>query len=87
VQTYAREDGPYKVRAQKIYEELRKNVVDNVFKVWRPAFHSPPVNDLAACWLQEYQRTGYVWEQYDATTGQGKRRRVVVLIRHTGGLN
>lgn len=23
--------------------------------------------------LQEYQRTGYVWEQYDALTGEGKR--------------
>lgn len=23
--------------------------------------------------LQEYERTGYVWEQYDALTGEGKR--------------
>jgi hypothetical protein len=24
--------------------------------------------------VQEYQRTGYVWEQYDALTGEGRRR-------------
>lgn len=23
---------------------------------------------------QEYERTGYVWEQYDAISGEGKRR-------------
>ena len=23
---------------------------------------------------QEYERTGYVWEQYDAVTGEGRRR-------------
>ncbi|KAF9066861.1 glycoside hydrolase [Rhodocollybia butyracea] len=46
---YAVEDGPYKLRAQEIYRELRKNIVDNVFR--------------------EYERTGYVWEQYDPNTG------------------
>ncbi|OJA11997.1 hypothetical protein AZE42_04747 [Rhizopogon vesiculosus] len=51
--TYARQEGPFQERAQEIYDELRKNVVDNVFK--------------------EYQRTGYVWEQYDALTGEGRR--------------
>ncbi|KIY51084.1 glycoside hydrolase family 63 protein [Fistulina hepatica ATCC 64428] len=50
---YMVEEGPYQGRAQKIYTELRKNIVDNVFK--------------------EYQRTGYVWEQYDALTGEGRR--------------
>ncbi|KAF5376548.1 hypothetical protein D9757_008280 [Collybiopsis confluens] len=50
---YAVEDGPYKLRAQEIYRELRKNIIDNVFK--------------------EYERTGYVWEQYDPTTGHGQR--------------
>jgi hypothetical protein len=24
--------------------------------------------------IQEYERTGYVWEQYDALTGEGRRR-------------
>ncbi|KDQ59490.1 glycoside hydrolase family 63 protein [Jaapia argillacea MUCL 33604] len=51
--TYAAEPGPYQERAREIYEELRKNVVDNVFK--------------------EYTRTGYVWEQYDSITGEGRR--------------
>lgn len=23
---------------------------------------------------EEYERTGYVWEQYDAKTGEGRRR-------------
>ncbi|KAJ7489943.1 glycoside hydrolase [Mycena galericulata] len=50
---YAAEPGPYQARAQEIYQQLRKNIVDNVFK--------------------EYERTGYVWEQYDALTGQGLR--------------
>ncbi|KAJ7905251.1 glycoside hydrolase [Mycena olivaceomarginata] len=50
---YAAEEGPYKARAQEIYQQLRKNVIDNVFK--------------------EYERTGYVWEQYNALTGEGMR--------------
>ncbi|KAJ7940888.1 glycoside hydrolase [Mycena leptocephala] len=47
---YAVEEGPYKARAQEIYQQLRKNIIDN-----------------------EYERTGYVWEQYDALTGTGMR--------------
>ncbi|KAF5386975.1 hypothetical protein D9615_001779 [Tricholomella constricta] len=50
---YAAQPGPYQSRAKQIYNELRKNVIDNVFK--------------------EYERTGYVWEQYDPITGEGKR--------------
>ncbi|KAF9484872.1 glycoside hydrolase [Pholiota conissans] len=52
-ETYAAKPGPYQAKAQQIYKELRKNVVDNVAK--------------------EYERTGYVWEQYDPITGEGKR--------------
>jgi len=51
--TYAKENGPYQAQARQIYAELRRNIVDNVFK--------------------EYERTGYVWEQYDASNGLGKR--------------
>ncbi|KAJ7470519.1 glycoside hydrolase [Mycena latifolia] len=50
---YAAEEGPYQARAQEIYQQLRKNIIDNVFA--------------------EYERTGYVWEQYDAMTGKGMR--------------
>ncbi|KAJ7172722.1 glycoside hydrolase [Mycena filopes] len=50
---YAAEEGPYQARAQEIYQQLRKNIIDNVFK--------------------EYERTGYVWEQYDSLTGTGMR--------------
>ena len=53
-QTYGAQEGPYQKRAQEIYTELRKNVIDNVHK--------------------EYERTGYVWEQYDPKTGEGRRR-------------
>jgi mannosyl-oligosaccharide glucosidase len=35
-QKYAAEEGPYRARAQEIYQELRKNVIDNVFKVSLP---------------------------------------------------
>ncbi|PPQ68502.1 hypothetical protein CVT26_003441 [Gymnopilus dilepis] len=51
--TYAAQPGPYQQKAQQIYKELRKNVVDNVVK--------------------EFERTGYVWEQYDAINGEGRR--------------
>ncbi|KAF8162958.1 glycoside hydrolase family 63 protein [Crassisporium funariophilum] len=51
--TYASQEGPYQAKAKDIYQQLRKNVVDNVVK--------------------EYERTGYVWEQYDPITGEGKR--------------
>lgn len=50
---YAKQPGPNQARAAKIYEELRNNIIDHVYK--------------------EYERTGYVWEQYDALTGEGKR--------------
>lgn len=39
--------------AKRIGEELRHNVINNVFK--------------------EYQRTGYVWEQYHAVDGKGRK--------------
>lgn len=50
---YTVEEGPEKQRASKVYQELRKGVIDNVMKEW--------------------QRTGYVWEQYDAENGEGRR--------------
>jgi hypothetical protein len=75
-QKYAVEEGPYKARAQEIYQQLRKNIIDNVFKVGL----------LAQFWTgldffwQEYERTGYVWEQYDALTGTGMRRLVPCIL-------
>lgn len=38
--------------AKDIYERLRTNVVNNIYK--------------------EYRRTGYIWENYSDTTGQGQ---------------
>lgn len=31
--TYAAQEGPYQEQARAVYSELRKNIVDNVFKV------------------------------------------------------
>ncbi|KAG0224250.1 Processing alpha glucosidase I [Actinomortierella wolfii] len=46
-------EGPYQERVKTIYNELRDNLIQNVYK--------------------EYERTGYVWEQYDEATGEGRR--------------
>ncbi|KAI8596799.1 glycoside hydrolase [Dissophora ornata] len=45
--------GPYQDKAKKIYNELRDNLINNIYN--------------------EYERTGYVWEQYNDTTGYGQR--------------
>ncbi|BGP41883.1 Processing alpha glucosidase I [Rhodotorula kratochvilovae] len=50
---YAKEPGPFQLRAAEIYAELRDNVINNVY--------------------QEWERTGTVWEQYNAVTGEGQR--------------
>ncbi|KAL5038334.1 hypothetical protein BDV3_006485 [Batrachochytrium dendrobatidis] len=50
---YMNKPGPYQQQAQRIYKNLRANVIKNVH--------------------EEYVKTGYVWEQYGATHGEGKR--------------
>ncbi|KAL4859841.1 Mannosyl-oligosaccharide glucosidase GCS1 [Chlorella vulgaris] len=52
LQHYGSLAGPYQLRAAKLHQELRRNLVQNIVK--------------------EYDRTGYLWEQYDDITGQGK---------------
>lgn len=79
-QIYAKESGPHQVRAAEIYSELRHNVIENAHRV---SLQSDLVrlllelisllSPLAALIYQEYVRTGYVWEQYDPETGEGKR--------------
>ncbi|XP_062567869.1 mannosyl-oligosaccharide glucosidase-like [Saccostrea cucullata] len=49
---YSQVPGPYQNQASNIYTELRKNVVQNIFK--------------------QYNKRGYVFEQYDDITGIGK---------------
>ncbi|KAI3908182.1 hypothetical protein MKW98_029483 [Papaver atlanticum] len=50
---YSTEDGPYKLRARTIYEELRQNLIRNV--------------------VDNYFKTGYIWEQYDQKNdGKGR---------------
>ncbi|KAJ9603376.1 Processing alpha glucosidase I [Cladophialophora chaetospira] len=58
-----------KTQATKIYTDLRKNLVNNVFEQW--------------------QKTGFAWEQYNPETGDGQRTQhftgwtslVVVIMR------
>ncbi|KAG0341939.1 Processing alpha glucosidase I [Podila humilis] len=45
--------GPHQAKAKKVYNELRSNLINNIFK--------------------EYERTGFVWEQYNDVTGHGQR--------------
>ncbi len=49
---YANTEGPHKATAQKIYTELRNNLVTSM--------------------LKQYKATGYIWENYSDTTGEGK---------------
>ncbi|XP_065121544.1 mannosyl-oligosaccharide glucosidase [Paramisgurnus dabryanus] len=49
---YSNIDGPYKEKAAAIYQELRTNLINNVYK--------------------QYLETGYIWEQYNDSTGRGQ---------------
>ena len=69
---YMVDDGPQKKRSKQIYDDLRKNIVDNVFNVRGAHLLLGP----GLTREQEWQRTGYSWEQYDAETGEGRRRYV-----------
>jgi mannosyl-oligosaccharide glucosidase len=69
--------GQHQARAAEMYAELRKNLIDNIFGqyqrtgTWagqpaRPCGVRFQINARALA-------TGYVWEQYAAKTGEGKR--------------
>ncbi|KAG0053545.1 Processing alpha glucosidase I [Gryganskiella cystojenkinii] len=45
--------GPHQAKAKKIYNELRDNLIQNIYN--------------------EYERSGFVWEQYNDKTGHGQR--------------
>ncbi|KAJ8407547.1 hypothetical protein AAFF_G00274040 [Aldrovandia affinis] len=49
---YGNAEGPYRETAAVLYQELRTNVVSNVYR--------------------QYVETGYIWEQYNDTTGRGQ---------------
>ncbi|XP_053336097.1 mannosyl-oligosaccharide glucosidase-like [Clarias gariepinus] len=49
---YSSIEGPYKEKAASLYQELRTNVINNMFK--------------------QYQETGYIWQHYSDSTGQGQ---------------
>ncbi|XP_062864317.1 mannosyl-oligosaccharide glucosidase [Trichomycterus rosablanca] len=49
---YSSVEGPYQDKAAALYQELRTNVINNIYK--------------------QYQATGYIWEQYNDSTGRGQ---------------
>ncbi|KAK3523217.1 hypothetical protein QTP86_022940, partial [Hemibagrus guttatus] len=49
---YSKIEGPYQEKAADLYQELRTNVINNIYK--------------------QYHETGYIWEQYRDSTGQGQ---------------
>ncbi|XP_004065937.1 mannosyl-oligosaccharide glucosidase [Oryzias latipes] len=49
---YSNVEGPYQEKAAALYEELRTNIINNVFR--------------------QYAETGYIWEQYNDSTGKGQ---------------
>ncbi|KAF8936813.1 Processing alpha glucosidase I [Haplosporangium gracile] len=71
LKTHYVDKGPYREKAAKIYNELRDNLIKNIYS--------------------EYERTGYVWEQYNDKTGHGQRSHpftgwtaMIVLIMQMG---
>ncbi|KAK3809659.1 MAG: glycoside hydrolase [Linnemannia elongata] len=71
LKTHYVEKGPYRKKAAKVYNELRDNLIKNIYS--------------------EYERTGYVWEQYNDKTGHGQRSHpftgwtaMIVLIMQMG---
>ncbi|KAF9134810.1 Processing alpha glucosidase I [Mortierella sp. 14UC] len=71
LKTHYVEKGPYHEKAAKVYNELRDNLIENIYK--------------------EYERTGFVWEQYNDKTGHGQRSHpftgwtaMIVLIMQMG---
>ncbi|KAI4903337.1 hypothetical protein NFI96_034371, partial [Prochilodus magdalenae] len=49
---YGSVEGPYKEESSALHQELRTNVINNVYR--------------------QYQETGYIWEQYNDSTGRGQ---------------
>ncbi|XP_069488582.1 mannosyl-oligosaccharide glucosidase [Ambystoma mexicanum] len=49
---YASIDGPFRDQAANLYQELRANLINNIYR--------------------QYMETGYIWEQYNDSTGRGQ---------------
>lgn len=49
---YSNTEGPYQEKATVLYEGLRTNIINNVYR--------------------QYVETGYIWEQYNDSTGRGQ---------------
>ncbi|XP_014477267.1 PREDICTED: mannosyl-oligosaccharide glucosidase GCS1 [Dinoponera quadriceps] len=49
---YSNVEGPYREDARTVYDELRRNLIQNI--------------------MNQYRRSGYLWENYDNDVGAGK---------------
>lgn len=49
---YAKLEGPFQQQAKNLYNDLRQNLIKNIF--------------------DQYIKTGYIWENYNPKTGEGK---------------
>ncbi|XP_054846005.1 mannosyl-oligosaccharide glucosidase isoform X2 [Eublepharis macularius] len=49
---YSRQEGPFRQEAAALYQELRANLIHNIFR--------------------QYKESGYLWEQYNDSTGKGQ---------------
>ncbi|CAF0888227.1 unnamed protein product [Didymodactylos carnosus] len=49
---YSKTPGPYQEKAKTVYQQLRTNLLNNMYRV--------------------YEKTGFVWEQYNDKTGNGQ---------------
>ncbi|KAF7217952.1 mannosyl-oligosaccharide glucosidase [Nothobranchius furzeri] len=49
---YSNTEGPYQEKAADLYQELRTNIINNVYR--------------------QYVESGYIWEQYNDSTGRGQ---------------
>ncbi|KAL4640485.1 mannosyl-oligosaccharide glucosidase-like [Arapaima gigas] len=49
---YSNVEGPYREKAAALYDDLRTNIINNVYR--------------------QYVESGYIWEQYNDSTGRGQ---------------
>lgn len=83
MQTYAAEEGPYKQRAQDIYDELRRNIVDNVFKACcSPIFALSVLNTFVLRNTRGLVMYGNSTTPSRARAGEGTSRRASASVPH-----
>lgn len=63
-----------RVPIEKRHDRYIKICVEMWLTMWLRSVFKGVVFSSSDQVFQEYERTGYVWEQYDPITGEGKRR-------------